>query len=321
MTLNKKIKAIGLFSGGLDSVLATKLIIDQGIVVVGLTFSTPFFSNKNKSIVKASADQLGIPLHIIELKEDYLKMIRNPNHGYGSAINPCIDCRIFMLEKAKIFMEQNKAHFLFTGEVLGQRPMSQYRRSLDLIAKASGLSDLLLRPLSAKLLPITELEKEGLVDRKKLLGISGRSRKKQLELVKKYKITTYSAPAGGCLLTEKGYAEKLKDLWEYKKKVTLKEVSLLKFGRYFISKKARIIVGRNKEENKELLNLKSPSDYFFTCPSFPSPVTLLIGDKTKENIKEAARLTARYSDAPNKEKIVIEYGCKELDKRIEIEKR
>ena len=321
MTLNKKIKAIGLFSGGLDSVLATKLIIDQGIVVVGLTFSTPFFSNKNKSIVKTGADQLGIPLHIIELKEDYLKMIRNPNHGYGSAINPCIDCRIFMLEKAKIFMEQNKAHFLFTGEVLGQRPMSQYRRSLDLIAKASGLSDLLLRPLSAKLLPITELEKEGLVDRKKLLGISGRSRKKQLELVKKYKITTYSAPAGGCLLTEKGYAEKLKDLWEYKKKVTLKEVSLLKFGRYFISKKARIIVGRNKEENKELLNLKSPSDYFFTCPSFPSPVTLLIGDKTKENIKEAARLTARYSDAPNKEKIVIEYGCKELDKRIEIEKR
>ena len=316
MILRKKIKAIGLFSGGLDSVLAAKLIIDHGVAVTALTFSSPFFSGKNKSIIQASANQLGIPLHIIELKEDYLKMIRFPKYGYGSAVNPCLDCRIFMLKKAKIFMKKRGAHFLFTGEVLGQRPMSQHRRSLELTAKASGLSNLLLRPLSAKLLPIIKPEEEGWVDREKLLSISGRSRKEQLALAQKYKITIYSTPAGGCLLTEKKYAERLKDFWSYKKETTLREVSLLKIGRYFIFKKARIIVGRNKEENEKLLNLKSLNDYFFTCPNFPSPVTLLIGNKTKENIQEAARLTARYSDAPNDEKIIIEYGCNKLDKEI-----
>jgi len=319
MISRKKIKAIGLFSGGLDSVLATKLIIDQGVAVTALTFSSPLFSGKDKLIVRASAEQLGIPLHIIELKEDYLKMIRAPKYGYGSAVNPCIDCRIFMLKKAKIFMEQAGAHFIFSGEVLGQRPMSQYRHSLELTARVSGLSDLLLRPLSAKLLSVTKPEKEGWIDREKLLSISGRSRKKQLALAREYKITTYSTPAGGCLLTEKKYAERLKDLWSYKKEITLQEVSLLKIGRYFIFKKARIIVGRNQEENKELLNLKSLNDYFFTCSNFPSPTTLLIGDKTKENIQEAARLTARYSDAPGNKKIIVEYGCNELDKKIEIE--
>ena len=216
-------------------------------------------------------------------------------------------------------MEQKKAHFIFSGEVLGQRPMSQHRHSQELAAKNSGLNDLLLRPLSAKLFPTTKPEREGWVDREKLLGISGRSRKEQFALASKYKITTYATPAGGCLLTEKKYAERLKDLWSYKKELTLREVSLLKIGRYFIFKKARIIVGRNKEENKELLNLKSPNDYFFTCPNFPSPITLLIGNKTKENIQEAARLTARYSDAPDNKKIVIEYGSKELDKKIEVE--
>jgi len=319
MVLNKKIKAIGLFSGGLDSVLATKLIIDQGISVTTLTFASPFLSNKNNSTIQESADQLGVSLHIIELEEDYLKMIRFPKYGYGSAVNPCIDCRIFMLKKAKIFMEETKSHFIFSGEVLGQRPMSQHHHSLKLTAKSSGLNDLLLRPLSAKLLSITKPEKEGWVDREKLLNISGRSRKEQLALAQEYKITTYSTPAGGCLLTEKKYAERLKDLWSYKKEITLREVSLLKIGRYFIFKKARIIVGRNQEENKELLNLKSPDDYFFICPNFPGPTTLLIGNKTKENIQEAARLTARYSDAPNNEKIVIEYGCNELDKKIEVE--
>jgi len=318
MISRKKIKAIGLLSGGLDSILAAKLIVDQGIKVTALTFSAPFSSNKNKLVAQAGAKRLGIPLHIIELKDDYLRMIRNPKYGYGSALNPCLDCRIFMLKKAKAFMEQTKAHFIFTGEVLGQRPMSQHRYSLELTAKDSGLTDLLLRPLSAKLFSITRPEREKWVDREKLLSISGRSRKEQLALVQKYKITTYSTPAGGCLLTEKKYAERLKDFWDYKKKITLQEVLLLKIGRYSIFKKARIIVGRNQEENKELLNLKLPNDYFFTCPNFPSPTTLLIGDKTKENIQEAARLTARYSDAPHDEKVVIEYGCKELDKKIEI---
>jgi len=319
MVSKKNIKAIALLSGGLDSVLAAKLIIDQGVTVIGLTFSVPFSSEKNKSIVQSGAKKLGIPLHTIELKEDYLRVIRNPKHGYGSALNPCLDCRIFMLKKAKTFMEENKAHFIFTGEVLGQRPMSQHRHSQELAAKNSGLDDLLLRPLSAKLFPMTKPEKEGWVDREKLLGISGRSRKEQFALASKHKITTFATPAGGCLLTEKKYAERLKDLWSYKKEITLREVSLLKIGRYFVFKEARIIVGRNEEENKKLLNLKLPNDYFFTCSDFPSPITLLIGDKTKENIQEAARLTARYSDAPNDEKIVIEYGNKELDKKIEVE--
>ena len=315
MVLNKKIKAIGLFSGGLDSVLATKLIIDQGIAVTVLGFNSPFLSVKNKSIIQASAEQLGVCFHIIDLKEDYLKIIKTPKYGYGSAINPCLDCRVFMLKKARIFMEQSGAHFIFTGEVLGQRPMSQHRRSLELTAMASGLMDLLLRPLSAKLLPITKPERERWVDRKKLLSISGRSRKKQLELAKKYRIATYSAPAGGCLLTEKKYAERLKDFWNYKKEINVREALLLKIGRYFTFKKYRIIVGRNQEENKKLLNLKSPNDYFFTCRDFSSPITLLIGDKTKENIQKAACLTARYSDASVGEKVVVEYGRNKLDKK------
>ena len=318
MISKKKIKAIGLLSGGLDSILAAKLIVDQEIDVIALTFSSPFSSNKGNLIAKAGADQLGIPLYIIKLKEDYLRMIRNPKYGYGSALNPCIDCRIFMLKKAKAFMEENKAHFIFSGEVLGQRPMSQHRHSQELVARISGLNDLLLRPLSAKLLDITKPEREGWVDREKLLSISGRSRKKQLALAEEYKITTYTTPAGGCFLTEKKYAERLKDLWSYKKEITLQEVSLLKLGRYFVFKEARIIVGRNQEENKELLNLKSPNDYLFTCPDFTSPITHIIVDKAKENIEEAARLTARYSDAPDNEKIVVGYGNKELDKNVEI---
>jgi len=319
MISGKNIKAVALLSGGLDSILAAKLIVDQKIDVIALTFSTPFCSNKGNLTAKAGADQLGIPLHIIKQKEDYLRMVRNPKYGYGSALNPCIDCRIFMLKKAKVFMEENKAHFIFSGEVLGQRPMSQHRHSQELVARDSGLNDLLLRPLSARLLDITKPEREGWVDREKLLSISGRSRKEQLSLAKKYKITAYTAPAGGCLLTEKKYAERLKDLWSYKKKITLQEVSLLKLGRYFVFKKARIIVGRNQEENKELLNLKLPNDYFFTCSDFPSPITLLIGDKTKKNIQEAARLTVRYSDATNGKKIIVEYGDKDLDKKIEVE--
>lgn len=318
MILNKRIKAIGLFSGGLDSILAAKLIIDQGISVTALTFCSPFAPGKNNSIIQDGANQLEIPLKTMELKEDYLRIIRNPQYGYGSAVNPCLDCRIFMLKKAKAFMEEKKAHFIFSGEVLGQRPMSQHRHSQELVAKASGLSDLLLRPLSAKLFPTTKPEREGWVDREKLLSISGRSRKEQLALAKKYKLTAFSAPAGGCLLAEKKYAERLKDLWSYKKEITPREVLLLKFGRYFVFQKARIMVGRDQEENSKLLELKSSEDYFFVCPGFPSPTTILIGEKTKENILEAARLTAFYSDARGNENVVVKYGCSELDKEIRV---
>jgi len=308
-----KMKALAMFSGGLDSQLAVRLILDQRIKVEGITFSSPFFGNK-KAI--EGAKQLGIKLHLVELGEGYLKMVRKPRFGYGSGMNPCIDCKIFMLKKAKEYAKKIGAKFVFTGEVLDQRPMSQKYRALMLIAKEAGLEGKLLRPLSAKLLPETEVEQEGLVDRNRLLGIRGRSREVQMKLAKKFKLK-YPSPAGGCLLCEKEFAVKLKDLFENKGKVSVREAKLLKMGRHFRFNENKIIVGRNMEENEGLLELKGKEDYYFEVPKVGSPITVLEGEKKEESIKLAARLTARYSDN-DKEKVLVKYGKEKLNKEIEV---
>jgi len=298
------VKALGLFSGGLDSILAAKLIQKQGIKVELVNFTTPFFPSKNA--IKM-AKQLKLKLKEIDVTKDYLKMLKKPKHGYGSEMNPCIDCKIFMLRKAKKFAKRINAKFIFTGEVVGERPMSQNKKALELIEREAGLKGKLLRPLSAKLLPVTEAEKKW-INRNKLLDISGRRREKQMKLAKKFKIKQYPSPSGGCLLTYREFAKKIKDLLKHKKRITRKDLELLKVGRHFRFKNNKMIVGRNEKENKKLLELKQKTDYIFEVPDIGSPITVLQGPKTKKAIKIAAQLSARYSDA--KEKTKVKYGRK-----------
>ncbi|MEW6070645.1 MAG: hypothetical protein AB1485_08510 [Candidatus Thermoplasmatota archaeon] len=317
--MKKSIKAFALLSGGLDSALATKLVLDQGIEVVGIEFTSPLYLSEPGSKCRASeaAHSLIIPLKTIPAGEDYLEVIRNPKYGYGTALNPCLDCRIYMLRKAKELMKKLNADFIITGEVLGQRPMSQYRKAMQLIEREAGLEGKILRPLSAKLLPESEAEKRGFVDREKLLDIRGRSRKIQLELAKKLGVTGYSTPAGGCLLTQKEFAAKLKDLFEHKSKVTWHDVELLKVGRHFRAGNSKIIVGRNEQENKILLGLKYEDDYWFEVPNYGSPITLLQDSKNKEAIALAAAITAKYSDC--KDKIVlVKYNDSKAEHRIKV---
>jgi len=306
-------KALTLLSGGLDSILAVKLMLKQGIDLVGINFITPFNISERKWVDEITK-KFKIPVKTIKLGKDYLKIIKKPKFGYGKHMNPCIDCRIFMLKKAKAYAKKINASFIVTGDVLGERPMTQTRESLDIIEKEAGLRGKILRPLSAKLLPETEAEKKGWVNREKLLDIRGRSRKRQIELAKKYRIKEYPSPAGGCLLTYKEFADKVKDLIEHKKKIRMKDIPLLKIGRHFRFGKNKIIVGRNEQENKQLLKLKDTSDYYFEVTGCGSPITILQGTKTKKAIEKAASLTARYSDSKEK-KTPVKYG-KELNKLV-----
>ncbi|MCW4028925.1 MAG: hypothetical protein NWE92_04685 [Candidatus Bathyarchaeota archaeon] len=312
-----KVKAISLFSGGLDSILATELIRRQGIEVIAFNVKTPFGIPKKdgKTEAEQAAEQLGVPLKIQNVESDYIRMLRHPKHGYGKNLNPCVDCKIFILKKAKQYAREVGADFLFTGEVLGERPMSQHGPALKTIAQKAGLTGKLLRPLSAKLMAETEAEKKGLVDRSRLLAISGRSRKPQFALAKEYGITTYPSPAGGCLLTCEEYAKKLGDLFEHKTRVSAADVALLRFGRHFRVGKNKFIVGRNEEENKYLIAHKVPLDFYFEAASNMGPNTLLQGPKTKQAIKTAAELTASYSDAKTGE-VSVKYGRACLDKSI-----
>ncbi len=314
----KKPKAISMFSGGLDSILATKLMINQNIDVIALHFSNPFcFCVEGLKGIKEVTKQLGVTLKEVDVGLGYLKMLQNPIYGYGKNLNPCIDCRIYILKKAKEMAKNLNVDFIFTGEVLNERPMSQHRQTMEIIEMETGLKNRILRPLSAKLFPQTDMEKKGIVDRSKLLAINGRSRKPQIKLAKKFGIAHYPSPAGGCLLTCKEYAKKLQDLFDHKKRISIKDVELLKVGRHFRSKRNRIIVGRNENENKQLIVLKAKSDYYFEVPEIGSPITILKGPKTKTSIKIAAKLTAFYSDAKAK-RIDVNFGKEKMDKTTTI---
>jgi len=247
-----------------------------------------------------------------------MKIVIKPKHGHGSGMNPCIDCRIFLLKQAKQIMKKEKFDFIATGEVLNERPMSQHRRAMDIIDDETGLKGSLLRPLSAKLLPETVAEKEKLVDRNKLLNINGRSRKIQMELAAKYGIS-YPSPGGGCLLCEKGYCQKLNDLLKNTKKVTEKDIELLRIGRHFRHENIKIIVGRNHDDNLRLLSLKSPKNWVFEIKGCGSPITILCSNNPdKKSIELAASLTAKYADCPKNELIKVQFGQNydNLDKSI-----
>ncbi len=312
----KKVKALALLSGGLDSTLAAKLILSQGIDVVGVNFVTPFcLCKKGKSEAAEAAEQIGVPLRVINVGGEYLRMVRKPKYGYGRNINPCIDCRIFILKKAKKYAKEIGASFVFTGEVLDERPMSQHLRAMKIVEEEASLKGKILRPLSAKLLPETFMEKKGLVDREQLLSIRGRSRKPQIKLAEKFNIKDYPSPAGGCLLTCKEYAGKLRDLFKHKKRCSMIDVSLLRVGRHFRFGKNKIIVGRNEAENNLLTAKKAHNDYYFEVPDVGSPITVLQGAKTENAIRAAAALTAFYSDAKSK-KVIVKFGRESLDRHI-----
>ncbi|MGB9798098.1 MAG: tRNA 4-thiouridine(8) synthase ThiI, partial [bacterium] len=268
-------KAIVLLSGGLDSTLAIKLLLEQGIDVIAVHFTSPFFRS---SWAVKTAREWGIPLLEIDITDDILKLLKAPPHGFGSQMNPCIDCHALMLRKAKEIMEEVGASFVATGEVLGERPMSQNREALRIVEKESGLEGLLLRPLSAKLLPPTIPEKEGWVDREKLLDIKGRSRKRQLELAEKWGIKDYPSPAGGCLLTDPQFSKRLKDLLD-NKELTKENVVLLKLGRHFrLRKGVKLVVGRNKEENERIREFSREGGILLRAYSHKGPDGLLRGD-------------------------------------------
>ncbi|MHA1106939.1 MAG: tRNA 4-thiouridine(8) synthase ThiI [Promethearchaeota archaeon] len=293
---------LGLISGGLDSLIACLVLKLQNIKVIGLNFKSPFCicekAYKNAECgLNLFYEKLGIQTYYLQKEDDYLKVIQNPKFGYGKNLNPCIDCRIYILKKAKLFAEQINADFIFTGEVLDQRPKSQNLKALRIIEEESDLEGKLLRPLSALLLKPTILEKEGLIERSKLLGIKGRSRKKQLELARTHGILNEYNACGGCLLTEKDFANRMRDYLKFNKNPTMEGVRLLKYGRHFRFNGAKIIVGRNELENNFLIHLKESNGIIMEASNVKGPVTLIQGNNEEAVIKFAARLTLRYSDA------------------------
>ena len=313
-----RVKALSLLSGGLDSILATELILNQGIDVEAVNFVSPFcLCKKGGCGAVEAAKQLGVPLKVVSVGNEYLKMVRKPKHGYGRNMNPCIDCRIFMIKKAKKYAKEIGAAFIFTGEVLDERPMSQHFKAMKIVEEGSGLKGRLLRPLSARLLPETVIEKKGLVKRDKLLDIRGRSRKPQIKLAKEFNIADYPCPAGGCLLTYKEFANKLRDLFRHRKRCSMLDVALLKVGRHFRFGENKIIVGRNEAENKILTAKKMRYDYYFEVPDVGGPITVLQGLKNKKAIQVAAALTAFYSDAKS-DRITVNFGRNSLDKSITV---
>jgi tRNA-specific 2-thiouridylase len=288
-------KALCVFSGGLDSMLAAALIRAQGIDVLALFFETPFFTSKR---AKKSAQSMDLPFKAVNITTRHLEVVKHPKHGYGGNMNPCIDCHALMFRIAGEMCEQEGAHFVLTGEVLGQRPMSQNKKALSLVISESGLNDLLLRPLSAKCLPPTIPEQRGWVKRELLMGFQGRSRKPQMDLARTLNITEYPSPAGGCLLTEKDFSRRLHDLLSSRSNLEPRELELLKLGRHFrITPETKLVVGRNKRENQAIQALTSHEDVILTTTAVPGPTVLVLGDISGTLLELAEAITVAYSDA------------------------
>ncbi len=318
------VKALGMVSGGLDSTLATKILLDMGVEVEGINFSTGFcvtehtrnFRDEKKPIraheaLRLSAE-LKFKLHIIDVSKDYLPVVTSPKYGYGANLNPCVDCRIFMFKRMRKLMDDLGAQFIFTGEVLGQRPMSQHRQAMKTIERDSGLSGLVLRPLSAQHLDPTVPEIKGWVDRTKLMGLTGRSRNPQIEQAKALGLEDYPQPAGGCCyLTDPQYAAKLQDVFDAKGKENLshEDVLMLKVGRHFrLPSKTKVIVGRNERENN-FLKYYEKGRHVFRIHAFPSALVLAESGQapTGEELGMIAAIAVRYSDAPEGARVAVEH--------------
>lgn len=299
-----KKRAISLISGGLDSAVATRLIIEQGIDVIGLHFTSLFASKRDRQrghMALRTARELGIEIITKNKGDDYIEIVKNPRYGYGKNMNPCIDCRIYMLRLTKELLSEMDASFVVTGEVLGQRPMSQRRNTIELIEKRSELKGLIVRPLSARLFPPTIPEQEGIIDREKLLAHSGRSRQVQYQLVETYGLSAFDLPGGGCLLTDPIFSRKLKDLMTTDTAYTTKDIELLTVGRHFrLSPSAKLVVARNETENERLTAMGEAPYITVTPVDFKGPMGMIKAEKPSEEVLlMSAHILARYGkDVP-----------------------
>jgi len=293
--VSEPVRAVGLLSGGLDSALAAKILLDRGIEVVALHLESP---TACRSDVRAVAAELGVRLEIKPKGEEYLRLLRHPRWGYGRNMNPCIDCRRFMFTLGADYLEEFGAKFLFTGEALGQRPMSQTRSAMQLIDRAAGLTGWILRPLSAQLLDPTEPEKRGWVDRSTLFAIAGRGRHLQLELARRWGLTHHQSPGGGCLLTDAHFSNKLRDLFEHRAEdaTTVEDVALLRIGRHFrIGPDLKIVIGRDREENAALTRYQSAERFCVEPVDFNAPTALVCGNRDETSLRIAGELIGAHA--------------------------
>ena len=289
-------KAVSLLSGGLDSLLATKLVLDQGVEVIGLhfvSFMCDGIQAERKQTAQKGAQDLGIRLILRDKGPEFVEMVKKPAHGYGKNLNPCIDCKIFMLRAARAIMDAEGASFLVTGEVLGQRPMSQMRQTIAKIERESGLDGLILRPLSAKLFAPSRAEQGGLIDRERLLAISGRSRKEQFALAATHGLQSFGTPAGGCLLTDPIYSRKLADLLSHEP-FSIKDVALLRMGRHFRIDGVKLVLGRNQSENQWLHSFWAPPYTLVYPVTFRGPTGIYKGVADRAVRKIIAAIIAFY---------------------------
>ncbi len=298
-----KRKALALLSGGLDSTLAVRLMLDMGIEVEALNFTSPFCTctGKNsgcKSEAVRVAQEFNIPIKVMHKGIDYLEVVRSPVHGYGKGLNPCVDCRIYLLRAAHAYMAECGADFIITGEVLGQRPMSQRHDAMRLIERESGLEGLLLRPLSAQFFAPTIPEREGWVDRERLLAIRGRSRKEQFELAEELDVKNYPCPAGGCLLTELSFVPKVQDVFDHSDQLDLRDFRLLKIGRHFrVGTRTKVIIGRNEADNNLLETVRQPGEAAITWMDGNSPLGVVCGEQDPAAERLALGILLRYTRA------------------------
>ena len=300
-------RAIALYSGGLDSTLAILVAMKQGIEVTAVTFLTHFgcdISDKSSCSKDpfSAASQFGFEVKLCHLAEKFIEIVKQPKFGHGKNMNPCVDCRILMLREAKVLMEMRGADFIITGEVLGQRPMSQRRDTFPRIDREAGLAGYVVRPLSAKLLKPTIPEQAGTIDRERLCAFNGRSRKPQIALAAEFGLTHYPAPAGGCLLTDPIYSRRLRELLDFSPSPQLKDIHLLRAGRQFRipadgTAGGKVIVGRHEQDNNFIASLVERSDYLLWVDGYGSPLAVASGAMTERELSMAASICARYSDA------------------------
>ncbi len=324
MTEEKKKKVVALLSGGLDSQLAIKMMQEQGFDVSAVAIKTPFCDfdcGRGCGFeIRERADDLNVNLKTVYLGDEYIEMLKHPKHGIGAGFNPCIDCRSMMFDAAKKHMEEIGAEFIISGEVLGQRPMSQHAPALRTIENESNLVGKIVRPLSAALLPETDPEKDGLIKRENLGMIRGRTRRNQLDMAKKYGIENPPNAGGGCLLTEPQFGIKAKDLFSHTKNPTINDIDLLKIGRHFrLDEETKFIVGRNKDENEMIKAIALPGDILLEAKDFVGPVSILRGSNAKKHLKFASSVTLRYSDAPNNEQAIVSIKNNDLVEEITAE--
>ena len=324
MTEEKKKKVVALLSGGLDSQLAIKMMQEQGFDVSAVAIKTPFCDfdcGRGCGFeIRERADDLDVNLKTVYLGDEYIEMLKHPKHGIGAGFNPCIDCRSMMFDAAKKHMEEIGAEFIISGEVLGQRPMSQHAPALRTIENESNLVGKIVRPLSAALLPETDPEKDGLIKRENLGMIRGRTRRNQLDMAKKYGIENPPNAGGGCLLTEPQFGIKAKDLFSHTKNPTINDIDLLKIGRHFrLDEETKFIVGRNKDENEMIKAIALPGDILLEAKDFVGPVSILRGSNAKEHLKFASSVTLRYSDAPNNKQAIVSIKNNDLVEEITAE--